>query len=127
MLWATVRDFGSTLYAAELDGVDDDDPIALGSNQFFGAELAKDAYHNLTNRADRVGQIPLAHEDAQFTVCRHALRCQVEQVPGNPLANRRECATRNLGDEALHPVAELGEQDAGDSYVRPGQATRHRG
>jgi hypothetical protein len=28
------------LFAAELDGVDDDDPVALGSDQFFGAEFA---------------------------------------------------------------------------------------
>ena len=42
------------VFAAELDGVDYDDPVALGSDQFFGAELAKDTYHDLTNRADRM-------------------------------------------------------------------------
>jgi hypothetical protein len=114
------------LFAGELDGVDDDDPVALGSDQFFGAEFTKDTYYNLTNRTDSVGQFPLAHKDVQFVACGHALGCQVEQVPSNPLANRRECAAGNLGDEALHPFAELGEQGAGDSYVHPGQPTRHR-
>ena len=46
------------LFAAELDGVEDHDPVALGSDQFFGAKLAKDSYHDLTNRADRVGYVP---------------------------------------------------------------------
>jgi hypothetical protein len=114
------------LFAGELDGVDDDDPVALGSDQLFGAELTKDAYHDLTNRTASVGQFPLAHKDVQITACGHALGCRVEQVPSDPLTNRRECAARNLGDKTLHPFAELGEQGAGDSDVRPGQPTRHR-
>ena len=96
--------------ARELDGVDDDDPVAFGSDQLFGAELTKDTYHHLTNRADSVGQFPLAHKDVQFTACGHALGCKVEQVPSDPLANRRECAARNFGDKTLHAFAELGEQ-----------------
>ena len=40
-------------------------------------------------------------------------------MPSDPLANRRECAGRNLGDKALHPFAELGEQDAGDRTSVP--------
>lgn len=92
------------LFAAELDGVDEDDPVALGSDQFFAAEFTKDTYRDLTNRADRVGQFPLAHEDVQFAVYGHAWGCQVEQMAGDPLPNRRECAAGNLGDEGFARV-----------------------
>ena len=114
MPWPLSGTLVPPLCAGKLDGVDDDDPVAFGSDQLFGAELTKDAYHDLTNRTDSVGQFPLAHKDVQFTACEHALGGKVEQVPSDPLANRRECAAGNLGDKTLHPFAELGEQGAGD-------------
>jgi hypothetical protein len=39
---------------ASWTGVEDDDPVALGSDQLFGAELPKHTHNNLTNRTDNV-------------------------------------------------------------------------
>jgi hypothetical protein len=61
------------LFAGELDEVDDDDPVALCPDQSFRAELAKDTYHDLTHRADGVGQFSLADKDVQFAACGRAL------------------------------------------------------
>jgi hypothetical protein len=111
---------------ASWTGVEDDDPVALGSDQLFGAELPKHTHNNLTNRTDNVASSRWLTRtcsssradmpcDAKSSRCRATRWGTVVNAP--PEISATKPCTRSLSS---------GSKAARDSYDHRRLPTRHR-
>ena len=103
----------------ESSGVEQLYATSFRAHQTFAAHVVQDADDNLAYRPDRTRQLILAGPGDQLSA--HLLFCrQVEQMPGEALADCGEGARLYLADVLRYPCAGLAEQRSHHANVSLG-------
>jgi len=74
------------------------------ADELLGAQFTEYTRHHFAHRSDAVGEILLAHARRQLAGGRIPSCGEIEQVPRDPLANRRERVARELFEHVIQAV-----------------------